>query len=258
MANVRMITTALNNYFVNNKIMIGSEIPTDGNYNVGDIMIKENQVAGEAIGWVCVTGGSPATWSEFGKEPVLEDGSVNMAKLADDVRLKLALIDAVNVSIKSVRSDIDDLQTDVETLTSDVENINTVIEEKVGENDTRIVMGFHPTLAPYKVAILPCRFCCKMDREKSQMKRILVTGGTVFVSKIVASYFASSKFKDEYQVYVLNRNNHPQVENVILIHSSRENLKNKLEEYKFDISNIFQNVLNEMKRIFHCCEAVDE
>ena len=134
MANVRMITTALNNYFVNNKIMIGSEIPTDGNYNVGDIMIKENQVAGEAIGWVCVTGGSPATWSEFGKEPVLEDGSVNMAKLADDVRLKLALIDAVNVSIKSVRSDIDGLQTDVETLTSDVENINTVIEEKVGEN----------------------------------------------------------------------------------------------------------------------------
>ena len=24
--------------FVNNKIMIGSEIPTDGNYNVGDII----------------------------------------------------------------------------------------------------------------------------------------------------------------------------------------------------------------------------
>ena len=134
MANVKMITTVLNSYFVNNKIMIGSEIPTEGVYNVGDIMIKETQVAGEAIGWVCVASGVPATWSEFGKEPVLEDGSVNMAKLADDVRLKLALIDAVNVSIKSVRSDIDDLQTDVETLTSDVENINTVIEEKVGEN----------------------------------------------------------------------------------------------------------------------------
>ena len=134
MANVKMITTALNTYFNNNKIMIGNEIPTDGSYNVGDIMIKETQVAGEAIGWVCVAGGSSATWSEFGKELTIEDGSVNMAKLADDVRLKLALIDAVNVSIKSVRSDIDDLQTDVETLTSDVENINTVIEEKVGEN----------------------------------------------------------------------------------------------------------------------------
>ena len=67
------------------------------------------------------------------------------------------------------------------------------------------------------------------------MKKILVTGGTVFVSKIVAQYFASNKFKNEYQVYVLNRNNHSQVENVILINSSRENLANKLEEYKFDI-----------------------
>ena len=67
------------------------------------------------------------------------------------------------------------------------------------------------------------------------MKKILVTGGTVFVSKIVAKYFASNKFKNEYQVYVLNRNNHSQVENVILINSSRENLANKLEEYKFDI-----------------------
>lgn len=67
------------------------------------------------------------------------------------------------------------------------------------------------------------------------MKKILVTGGTVFVSKIVAKYFASKKFKNEYQVYVLNRNNHSQVENVILINSSRENLAHKLEEYKFDI-----------------------
>ena len=49
------------------------------------------------------------------------------------------------------------------------------------------------------------------------MKKILVTGGTVFVSKIVAKYFASNKFKNEYQIYVLNRNNHSQVENVILI-----------------------------------------
>ena len=82
------------------------------------------------------------------------------------------------------------------------------------------------------------------------MKRILVTGGTVFVSKIVASYFASSKFKDEYQVYVLNRNNHPQVENVILIHSSRENLKNKLEEYKFDIIiDITSYTKNDVKSI---------
>ena len=32
---------------------------------------------------------------------------------------------------------------------------NAYHEEEVGENDTRVVMKFHPFLAPYKVAILP-------------------------------------------------------------------------------------------------------
>jgi nucleoside-diphosphate-sugar epimerase len=67
------------------------------------------------------------------------------------------------------------------------------------------------------------------------MKNILVTGGTIFVSKFVAQYFSSKKFCDEYQVYVLNRNNHLQVENVILINSSRQNLGSKLEQFNFDI-----------------------
>ena len=67
------------------------------------------------------------------------------------------------------------------------------------------------------------------------MKNILVTGGTIFVSKFVAQYFSSKKFCDEYKVYVLNRNNHLQVENVILINSSRQNLGSKLEQFNFDI-----------------------
>lgn len=67
------------------------------------------------------------------------------------------------------------------------------------------------------------------------MKNILVTGGIVFVSKFVAQYFSSKKFCDEYQVYVLNRNNHLQVENVILINSSRQNLGSKLEQFNFDV-----------------------
>ena len=45
------------------------------------------------------------------------------------------------------------------------------------------------------------------------MRRILVTGGTVFVSRYVANYFAE-KGDD---VYVLNRNSKPQLPNVTLI-----------------------------------------
>jgi nucleoside-diphosphate-sugar epimerase len=62
------------------------------------------------------------------------------------------------------------------------------------------------------------------------MKRLLVTGGTVFVSKYVAKYFESKN----YEVYVLNRGTRKQVENVNLICADRNNLKDYLSKYSFD------------------------
>ena len=62
------------------------------------------------------------------------------------------------------------------------------------------------------------------------MKRILVTGGTIFVSKYVAKYFQSKN----YEVYVLNRGTKQQVENVKLICADRNNLQNCLKDYSFD------------------------
>ena len=62
------------------------------------------------------------------------------------------------------------------------------------------------------------------------MKKILVTGGTVFVSKFVAKYFADKGN----QVYVLNRNSRPQLDNVILIEGDRNCLGDLLKGYHFD------------------------
>ena len=62
------------------------------------------------------------------------------------------------------------------------------------------------------------------------MRRILVTGGTVFVSRFVANYFAQ-KGDD---VYVLNRNSKPQLPNVTLIEGDRNDLGDKLKGYEFD------------------------
>ena len=63
------------------------------------------------------------------------------------------------------------------------------------------------------------------------MKKILVTGGTTFVSKYVAQYFLNSN----YEVYVLNRNSKPQVEGVNLIKGDRHNLGSLLKDMHFDI-----------------------
>ena len=63
------------------------------------------------------------------------------------------------------------------------------------------------------------------------MKRnILVTGGTVFVSRFVATYFAGKG----HNVYVLNRGSKPQVEGVHLIKADRHNLGDVLKSYSFD------------------------
>lgn len=62
------------------------------------------------------------------------------------------------------------------------------------------------------------------------MKKILITGGTVFVSRYVASYYVNKG----YDVYVINRNNHPQIAGVTLIERNRHSLGNDLKEYEFD------------------------
>ena len=60
--------------------------------------------------------------------------------------------------------------------------------------------------------------------------KILITGGTTFVSKYVAEHFV----KNGNQVYVLNRNSRPQVNGVTLINCDRMNLKDELKNIHFD------------------------
>lgn len=62
------------------------------------------------------------------------------------------------------------------------------------------------------------------------MKKMLITGGTVFVSRYAAQYYA-----DQYDVYVLNRNTRPQCQGVTLIEGDRHALGDKLRSLHFDV-----------------------
>lgn len=62
------------------------------------------------------------------------------------------------------------------------------------------------------------------------MRNILVTGGTVFVSRFVAAYFVGRGDR----VYVLNRNSRPQPAGVTLIEADRNQLGDVLKGYAFD------------------------
>lgn len=63
------------------------------------------------------------------------------------------------------------------------------------------------------------------------MKRILVTGGTVFVSRYIAEYYV----ENGYEVYVLNRNTKEQSKGVKLIQADRHNIGKVLQNIHFDI-----------------------
>ena len=63
------------------------------------------------------------------------------------------------------------------------------------------------------------------------MRKVLITGGSVFVSKYIAEYYVSQG--DD--VYVINRNNHKQVNGVKLIECDRHNLGDRLKNIYFDI-----------------------
>ena len=60
--------------------------------------------------------------------------------------------------------------------------------------------------------------------------KILVTGGTVFVRRFAADYFA----KKGHDIYVLNRNTRPQLSNVTLPEGDRNDLGDRLKGYAFD------------------------
>lgn len=47
-------------------IGVAHEIPSNGNYNKGDILYNTNPYPGSWIGWVCINGGNPGEWKAFG------------------------------------------------------------------------------------------------------------------------------------------------------------------------------------------------
>lgn len=63
------------------------------------------------------------------------------------------------------------------------------------------------------------------------MKKILVTGGTVFVSRYIAEYYVAKGC----DVYVLNRNSREQSKGITLIEADRHNLGTLLKGLYFDV-----------------------
>lgn len=71
----------------------------------------------------------------------------------------------------------------------------------------------------------------RINQEESRMKKLLVTGGTAFVSRYIAEYYV----KKGYEVFVLNRNTKEQSQGVHLIEADRNHPGELLRKFRFDV-----------------------
>ena len=94
-----------------------------------------------------------------------------------------------------------------------------------------------------------------MKDQQNRPKRILINGGTVFVGKYTATYFVNKG----YDVYVINRGNHEQVDGVKVIKSDRHLLNGVLKNTHFDaVLDTCSYEEPDVKDILHELESYDD
>lgn len=152
MGKIKLLNTNNNGYFENNQIDISDSIPTEGDYNVGDIVIKATQVEHMAIGWICIEAGNPGVWSEFGgmfeeeeKPIVLNPESVGMNELTSEVKSKILLADSIIINIQSLQEAIGNCATKEELKNIDLSLYAT--KEDLNNIDLTGTVGELPNLS---------------------------------------------------------------------------------------------------------------
>ena len=85
------------------------------------------------------------------------------------------------------------------------------------------------------------------------MAKILITGGTVFVSKFAAEYYIAKG----YDVYVLNRNSRPQPKGAKLLQADRHNLGGLLRHFHFDMVIDTAYTAEEVNRLLDALQSYE-
>ena len=86
------------------------------------------------------------------------------------------------------------------------------------------------------------------------MKKVLITGGTVFVSRYIAEHYAAKGC----EVYVLNRNTRAQSEGVKLIEADRHALGDRLKGLHFDLVVDTAYTAEDIKSLAQALDGYDD
>ena len=113
--NFSLISDKINTFFRDKKLCSGSNIPTSGEYKVGDFIVSDTQTDG-VFGWVCVVEGNPGTWETLylngsgTSEEVDLSNYVTKDKLGELNGLETESKDSIVSAVNEVKTSILSLQ----------------------------------------------------------------------------------------------------------------------------------------------------
>ena len=66
MARTLIVSDRHNSFFTANNIRVGNQLPTEGNYVKGDIIVNIGESTATEAMWICVESGNPGVWEVVG------------------------------------------------------------------------------------------------------------------------------------------------------------------------------------------------
>ena len=84
MARTLIVSDRHNSFFSANNIRVGNQIPTEGNYVKGDIIVNTGNLSSDAM-WICVESGNPGLWEVVGAGSGTTGGGSTVVSISDTV-----------------------------------------------------------------------------------------------------------------------------------------------------------------------------
>lgn len=140
----KLVSDKNNTFFSDNKIIAGTQIPTEGTYNTGDLVVNIGSYNDEKPIWICIEGGTPGVWSPVVKEltmidsNIIANGSIGLIKLADDVKEAIVAAGNIDLTNYATKEFVNDAIANIDlSKYATKEEIDSVID-LVGEIDLSI------------------------------------------------------------------------------------------------------------------------
>ena len=205
----------VNNYFNNNEIMNGTAIPTEGTFNVGDIVVNVGPNAAEEPMWICVGAGTPGNWEVVGA-----GAEIGMENLKDDVKEAIEAAGNIDLSGYATKEELNELFQDVDSgkiIIADAIDDRNVTKDSTFAAMGEAIEGIHADREEDRQKLIEILQGSNMDltgNESMDTLLDLIDTSNIDLSKVVqidCSLNSSYMVKNDGTLWACGRNDYGQL-----------------------------------------------